>query len=53
MIYDYEAFKRAVFDMTKIDLNAYKEKQMRRILLDGLAVAAEAARREAAVEQDS
>lgn len=30
MIYDYEAFKRAVFDMTKIDLNAYKEKQMRR-----------------------
>ncbi len=30
MIYDYEAFKRAVLDMTKIDLNAYKEKQMRR-----------------------
>lgn len=30
MIYDYEAFKREVFGMTKIDLNAYKEKQMRR-----------------------
>ena len=30
MIYDYEAFKRSVLDMTKIDLNAYKEKQMRR-----------------------
>lgn len=30
MIYDYEVFKRSVLDMTKIDLNAYKEKQMRR-----------------------
>ena len=29
-IYDYEWFKKAVFDMTKIDLNAYKEKQMKR-----------------------
>lgn len=28
--YDYEWFKRAVFDLTKIDLNAYKEKQMKR-----------------------
>lgn len=30
MAYDYEWFKRAVYDMTKIDLNAYKEKQMKR-----------------------
>lgn len=30
MIYDYEAFKKEVYAMTKIDLNAYKEKQMRR-----------------------
>lgn len=30
MAYDYEAFKRAVFNLTKIDLNAYKEKQMKR-----------------------
>lgn len=30
MSYDYEYFKKAVFDLTKIDLNAYKEKQMRR-----------------------
>ena len=30
MAYDYEWFKKAVFDMTKIDLNAYKEKQMKR-----------------------
>lgn len=30
MIYDYEYFKKAVFDLTKIDLNAYKEKQMKR-----------------------
>lgn len=29
-IYDYEYFKKAVFDLTKIDLNAYKEKQMKR-----------------------
>lgn len=28
--YDYEYFKKAVFDLTKIDLNAYKEKQMKR-----------------------
>ncbi len=28
--FDYEWFKKAVFDMTKIDLNAYKEKQMKR-----------------------
>jgi chemotaxis protein methyltransferase CheR len=27
---DYEWFKKAVYDMTKIDLNAYKEKQMKR-----------------------
>lgn len=27
---DYEAFKAAVFKLTSIDLNAYKEKQMRR-----------------------
>ncbi len=30
MAYDYEWFKKAVFDMTSIDLNAYKEKQMKR-----------------------
>jgi len=30
MAYDYEWFKKAVFDITKIDLNAYKEKQMKR-----------------------
>ncbi|MCR4908305.1 MAG: protein-glutamate O-methyltransferase CheR [Lachnospiraceae bacterium] len=27
---DYEEFKKSVFSLTKIDLNAYKEKQMRR-----------------------
>lgn len=27
---DYEYFKKAVFDLTKIDLNAYKERQMKR-----------------------
>ena len=30
MAYDYEYFKKEVFALTKIDLNAYKEKQMRR-----------------------
>lgn len=30
MAYDYEWFKTAVFNLTKIDLNAYKEKQMKR-----------------------
>ena len=30
MVYDYEYFKKAVFDLTKINLNAYKEKQMKR-----------------------
>lgn len=30
MAYDYEYFKKAVYDLTKIDLNAYKEKQMKR-----------------------
>ena len=30
MVYDYEYFKKAVFDLTTIDLNAYKEKQMKR-----------------------
>lgn len=30
MAYDYEQFKKAVLDLTKIDLNAYKEKQMKR-----------------------
>lgn len=28
--YDYEYLKKAVYDLTKIDLNAYKEKQMKR-----------------------
>ena len=26
----YEKFKKDVYNLTKIDLNAYKEKQMRR-----------------------
>ncbi len=30
MTYDYEYFKRAVYELTSIDLNAYKEKQMKR-----------------------
>lgn len=30
MIYDYEYFKKAVYELTAIDLNAYKEKQMKR-----------------------
>ena len=30
MAYDYEYFKREIFSMTKIDLNSYKEKQMKR-----------------------
>lgn len=30
MAYDYEYFKKAVYDLTKIDLNSYKEKQMKR-----------------------
>lgn len=30
MVYDYEYFKKEVFSLTKIDLNAYKEKQMKR-----------------------
>ena len=30
MINDYESFKKEVYNLTKIDLNAYKEKQMKR-----------------------
>lgn len=30
MAYDYEYLKRAVYELTMIDLNAYKEKQMKR-----------------------
>lgn len=30
MAYDYEYFKKAVYDLTKINLDAYKEKQMKR-----------------------
>lgn len=30
MAYDYEKFKEAVFQLTKIDLNSYKERQMKR-----------------------
>ena len=30
MLNDYESFKREVYNLTKIDLNAYKEKQMKR-----------------------
>lgn len=29
-VYDYEYLKKAVYDLTKIDLNAYKERQMKR-----------------------
>lgn len=30
MVYDYEYFKKAILELTKVDLNAYKEKQMKR-----------------------
>ena len=30
MIYDYEYFKKEIYSLTTIDLNAYKEKQMKR-----------------------
>lgn len=30
MTYDYDFFKKAVYDLTTIDLNSYKEKQMKR-----------------------
>lgn len=30
MTYDYEYFKKAVYELTSIDLNSYKEKQMKR-----------------------
>jgi len=30
MVYDYEYFKKAIYELTKVDLNAYKEKQMKR-----------------------
>ncbi len=30
MVYDYEYFKKAIYDLTKIDLNSYKENQMKR-----------------------
>ena len=30
MTYDYEYFKTTIYDMTNIDLNSYKEKQMKR-----------------------
>ena len=29
-LYDYEDFKKAVYELTRIDLNCYKEKQMKR-----------------------
>lgn len=29
-LYDYEQFKKAVYELTHIDLNSYKEKQMKR-----------------------
>jgi len=37
MAYDYEYLKKAVYDLTKIDLNSYKEKQMKR-RIDALIV---------------
>mgnify|MGYP003611980084 CR=1 FL=1 len=30
MEYDYEWFKKSVFSLTRIDLNVYNEKQMKR-----------------------
>jgi len=30
MVYDYEWFKKSIFELTKIDLNCYKERQMKR-----------------------
>ena len=33
MAYEYEDFKKAVLQLTKIDLNAYKEQQMKRRIL--------------------
>lgn len=30
MVYDYEVFKKHVFELTSIDLNCYKERQMKR-----------------------
>lgn len=30
MVFDYEYFKKAIYELTKVDLNAYKEKQMKR-----------------------
>ncbi|MGN1146282.1 MAG: chemotaxis protein CheR, partial [Acetatifactor sp.] len=30
MAYDYEYFKREILNLTAIDLNSYKEKQMKR-----------------------
>ena len=30
MVYDYEYFKKEIYSLTTIDLNAYKEKQMKR-----------------------
>ena len=30
MAMDYEGFKKSVYDLTKIDLSSYKEKQMKR-----------------------
>ena len=33
MAYDYEDFKKAIYPITKVDLNAYKEQQMKRRIL--------------------
>lgn len=30
MVYDYEVFKKHIYELTKIDLNCYKERQMKR-----------------------
>lgn len=37
MAYDYEDFKKAVLQLTKVDLNAYKEQQMKRRILSLIA----------------
>lgn len=34
MAYDYEQFKAAAYKLTKVDLNAYKEQQMKRRILN-------------------
>lgn len=37
MAYEYEDFKKAILQLTKVDLNAYKEQQMKRRILSLIA----------------